>query len=444
MTLLLPAADRVVRVAVDAVLEGRARPGAGSDVSFATRSSRYRIIHGVLREASDASLVGARFVGWLFDGGREPTLSDRWDTDARAVLIDESKGQIVVTSLTRVHVANAVSAIPEVEERPPAQEGGAGFPSRAGTLHGLPIVDPEPSKGAPLAPHLGSRAEHAPGPAAGFPPAPAAPAAATPAPPHASSPMPKRTIPPAPPIPGRQATPIPPGRPATPLMPMGLPMPMRPPTPMRGVRPHPGNRTAPMVAVSPKGATPPASPGPPPAPPPRGPSTHLGLAPATRFPPPALQGPIVLTEPLMTPSGPVDLSSIEEISAQLSVTGEVSAAIAGPFLAARPEPVVVPPPAPSAITAAGQPPEGAIDEDDDSIDVALDLPMATAAGAAPPVAPPIAPLLAESGPGWASKSAPLPQFDLDDADMDLPTRTDPLPPAPPSEEDAVIPLIPRP
>ena len=107
MTLLLPAADQVVRDAVDAMLDGVTRPGAGSDISFATRSSRYRVIHGVLREATDASLVGARFVGWLFDGGPVPRMSETWESDARAVLLDQPRGQIVVSSITRVHVANA-------------------------------------------------------------------------------------------------------------------------------------------------------------------------------------------------------------------------------------------------------------------------------------------------------------------------------------------------
>jgi len=424
MTLLLPAADRVVREAVDAVLEGRSRPGSGSDVSFATRSSRYRVIHGVLREASDASLIGSRFVGWLFDGGREPTLSERWDTDARAVLIDETKGQIVVTSLTRVHVANALaaSAVPTEDGRGSPAIGGDGSPSRAGTLHGLPVVDPEPSQEKPIvveaAPEVARTAHAAPPPERG------ARVVVTPTPPQATSPMPKRTIPPAPPIPGRQATPIPIDRHATPLVPMGRMgtpmMPMRPHTP-----PHPGTRTQPMAAMPPPKSGPG---GPPPPPPSRAPSTHLGLgsfpvrpasthlglAPATRFPPAGPQQPIVLSEPLMTPSGPVDLASLEEVSALLSVTGEVSAAIAPPFAVEQAEA--------AALASADAPaPTGASAEADEA---AMPAPA--------------------TGPGWAGKSAPLPQFDLDDADLDLPTRTDPLPPAPPSEEEAVIPLIPRP
>ena len=124
----------------------------------------------------------------------------------------------------------------------------------------------------------------------------------------------------------------------------------------------------------------------------------------------------MLSEPLMTSAGPVDLASLEEVSALLSVTGEVSAAIAPPFTVELAEA--------AALASADAP--GKSDR---------------TAGEGETAAMPHAP---GSTPGWAGKSAPLPQFDLDDADLDLPTRTDPLPPAPPSEEEAVIPLIPRP
>ncbi len=107
----------------------------------------------------------------------------------------------------------------------------------------------------------------------------------------------------------------------------------------------------------------------------------------------------------MTARGLVDLATLEEISAQLSITGEISAAILPPIIGLN----VAPPDAPPVV--------------------------AKSADEMPPVP--------GNSPGWAGKSAPLPQFDLDDADLDLPTRTDPLPPAPPSEEEAVIPLVPR-
>jgi hypothetical protein len=278
MTLLLPAADRVVREAVDAMLDGRVRPGAGSDISFATRSSRYRVIHGVLREATDASLVGARFVGWLFDGVAEPRVTDRWDTDARAVLLDEVKGQIVVTSITRVHVANAL-APGEGVELPPTQLDDGGRSPRASTLHGMAAVDPEPEPQRPRDPRA-----PAPLPAAG------APAVTTPAPapPQQPSPKPRKlTIPPAPPIPGRQNTPVPGARPMTPI-------------------PGGAARTQPMAVFGPPGP-----PAPPPPPPPSiptavqglpaganrpvtplglGPRTLLGVAAATRPPPPSEPG----------------------------------------------------------------------------------------------------------------------------------------------------------
>ncbi len=259
MTLLLPAADRVVREAVEAMLDGRSRPGAGADISFATRSSRYRVIHGVLREATDTSLVGARFVGWLFDATSDTRISERWDPDARAVLIDEVKGQIVVTSITRVHVSNALPP-GDILDLPPTQVEYAskdGFIPRASTLHGMPVVDPETE-----APHRPAT----PRPAAGAPAAASGPSA----PQHGSQIPKKLTIPPAPPIPGRQNTPIPQNR---------LPTP-----------PHGGARTQPMAVMTPP--PPPITPQPPPGPPPAGASPApphgrsgtaqgLGLSPVT-------------------------------------------------------------------------------------------------------------------------------------------------------------------
>lgn len=278
MTLLLPAADRAVREAVDAMLDGRTRPGAGSDISFATRSSRYRVIHGVLREATDSSLVGARFVGWLFDGVAEPRVTDRWEADARAVLLDEVKGQIVVTSITRVHVANALPAGDGLD-LPPTQIDGSGLRDggwvpRASTLHGMAAVDPEPEPPRPPPPP----------PAAG---APAVPQAA-PAAPQQPSPVPRKlTIPPAPPIPGRQNTPVPGPRPTTPAQGGGArtqPMatftaPAPPPTPPPP--PPPSIPTA--VQGLPAGARPVTPLG-------LGPRTLLGVAAATRPPPPSEPG----------------------------------------------------------------------------------------------------------------------------------------------------------
>jgi hypothetical protein len=254
MTLLLPAADRVVREAVEAMLDGRTRPGAGSDISFATRSSRYRVIHGVLREATDTSLVGARFVGWLFDGTAETRVSERWETDARAVLIDELKGQIVVTSITRVHVSNALPPGEGLDLPATQLETAKGDIPRASTLHGMPLIDPEP-EAPPQRPAT-------PRPAAGAPAAGSAPAA-----PQQGSPVPKKlTIPPAPPIPGRQNTPIPQNR---------LPTP-----------PHGGPRTQPMAAMAPP--PPPLTPPPPPPPPSAAPAQGrsgtaqgLGMSPVT-------------------------------------------------------------------------------------------------------------------------------------------------------------------
>lgn len=60
MTGLEPRADRAVRDAVDAFLEGRLRPEYAGETVFETKNSRYRLFNGVFFSAPDASLVGAR------------------------------------------------------------------------------------------------------------------------------------------------------------------------------------------------------------------------------------------------------------------------------------------------------------------------------------------------------------------------------------------------
>lgn len=106
-------ADQLVRDASDAHLDGRAPAARLADVAapidcvYASRNSQYRIQAGRVLEASDRSVVGAELVAWLVEESGRPTLESRWRPSARAVLVERSERQVVVTSrtLTRSVVA---------------------------------------------------------------------------------------------------------------------------------------------------------------------------------------------------------------------------------------------------------------------------------------------------------------------------------------------------
>src|SRR5262245_20612179 len=103
MTFLGPEADRAVRNAVDAFLNGKLRPQAEGEVVFETRNSRYRIVDGTLVSATDPSLVGAELVGWLVESDHQTIVGAWWTPTARAVLVDHRQGRhIIVTSGTRL------------------------------------------------------------------------------------------------------------------------------------------------------------------------------------------------------------------------------------------------------------------------------------------------------------------------------------------------------
>src|SRR5262249_40251732 len=103
MTFLGPESDRAVRSAVDAFLAGRIRPEIDGEAVFETRNSRYRLVDGMLHEATDASLVGAELVGWLTETSEQISVGAWWRPGARAVLVDRrSAKHIVVTSATRL------------------------------------------------------------------------------------------------------------------------------------------------------------------------------------------------------------------------------------------------------------------------------------------------------------------------------------------------------
>lgn len=175
MTNLDPRADRAVRDAVDAFMEGRLVPDFVGETVFETKNSRYRLRAGVIYAAPDASLVGAELVGWLCESQRRCLVESAWQHGARAVLVDRSRGRsIIVTSTTRI------LHIEEVDAPLPAPSMAAAPAADLRSWHPPPVdapVDPFSPRHAPII--------------ASTPPPPlVAPPAPEPAPP------PKRTIPP--------------------------------------------------------------------------------------------------------------------------------------------------------------------------------------------------------------------------------------------------------
>ena len=57
MSYLTLDADRLVRDAVDAYLDGKLRPDAGGDCVFATRNSQYRVVEGTVIGIRAGNLV---------------------------------------------------------------------------------------------------------------------------------------------------------------------------------------------------------------------------------------------------------------------------------------------------------------------------------------------------------------------------------------------------
>lgn len=120
MSYLTLDADRLVRDAVDAYLEGRMRPDTGGDSVFATRNSQYRVVEGLVHEASDTSLVGAELVGWLVEEMGQPMIEALWRPYGRAIFVERRSRHVVVTSrtLTRNAISGKVSAVPTPRRRP--------------------------------------------------------------------------------------------------------------------------------------------------------------------------------------------------------------------------------------------------------------------------------------------------------------------------------------
>lgn len=115
MSYLTLDADRLVRDAVDAYLEDRLRPEASGDCVFATRNSKYRVVDGVVIEATDTSLFEAELVGWLAEEVGQPHIEARWRPYARAIFVERKTRHVVVTSrtLTRTVVSGNVPPVPQ-------------------------------------------------------------------------------------------------------------------------------------------------------------------------------------------------------------------------------------------------------------------------------------------------------------------------------------------
>ena len=76
-------ADKAVRDAVDAFMEGRLTPEFSGETVFETKNSRYRLLDGVVFAAPDDSLLGAELVGWLMETSRRSVVGSAWQPGAQ-------------------------------------------------------------------------------------------------------------------------------------------------------------------------------------------------------------------------------------------------------------------------------------------------------------------------------------------------------------------------
>jgi len=137
MTNLEPVADKVVRDAVDAYLDGHPTPQLlrerAGETAFETKNSRYHLVDGVVVAAPDDSLVGSELVGWFIESPRGGVVQSAWQPGSRAVLVDRHQGRnIIVTSMTRLFQRAARAASPRAQP--------AFLPHSAPVL----VVTPEP------------------------------------------------------------------------------------------------------------------------------------------------------------------------------------------------------------------------------------------------------------------------------------------------------------
>jgi hypothetical protein len=197
-------ADKAVRDAVDAFVEGRLVPDFVGETVFETKNSRYRLLDGVVFAAPDDSLVGSELVGWLMESRHRSVVESAWQPGSRAVLVDRHHARnIIVTSTTRLlhleeHASRAGVAppVPPLVPRP----WGPGPP--APSPHRPPIVASTPlPPQVTAAPIQSAAAVQKRAAAIHLPPRPIAPApraaAAMPTPlPQPARPLPEPALPP--------------------------------------------------------------------------------------------------------------------------------------------------------------------------------------------------------------------------------------------------------
>jgi hypothetical protein len=239
MANLEPRADKAVRDAVDAFMDGRFVPEFVGETVFETKNSRYRLVDGVVFSAPDSSLFGAELVGWLCESPKRCLVESLWQPGSRAVLVDRrNERNIIVTSTTRLLHAD--------EPGSSAYQGGS--PKSHSDFRSWHPPPPE-QRSTPLPPFS---PRHAPivastPPPLGVLPTPPPPARPTPIP-RAPSPLPPAPIAsaavpvPSPSAPRRGVHPPPrpiasPSRPSaggTPIpMPAARPLPVPTPPPRR-------------------------------------------------------------------------------------------------------------------------------------------------------------------------------------------------------------------
>jgi hypothetical protein len=129
MTNLDPQADKTVRDAVDAFMEGRLNPEFVGETVFETKNSRYRLLDGVVVAAPVETLIGAELVGWLVETTHRSVVGSAWQPGARAVLVDRHRGRnIIVTSTTRLlHLEPPPSDAGRMVPPPPPRAPGLGW-----------------------------------------------------------------------------------------------------------------------------------------------------------------------------------------------------------------------------------------------------------------------------------------------------------------------------
>ncbi|MDC3958101.1 hypothetical protein [Polyangium jinanense] len=190
MNFLEPDTDRVVRVSIDAFLEGRLRPDVSGDRVFETKNSRYRLKAGKLVAATSSQLVGSELVGWLVDEESDKArVLPRWSPGARAVLLVKRLGRhIVVTSATLMMEVDgvlvegsdtrplspgkvstpAMLAVTPPSAQVPMIPKAAAMPSGVGMAIPLPdLTAADAPASAPRAPINPSTPPPGPGPASG-------------------------------------------------------------------------------------------------------------------------------------------------------------------------------------------------------------------------------------------------------------------------------------